>query len=73
MSPGSQTPALDEKELLVALSEEARQILAELEKSGVSLDAEAVKLLQYQRAYDATAKLISILDQVTQSTLAILP
>ncbi|MCU1260589.1 MAG: flagellar hook-associated protein FlgK, partial [Bryobacterales bacterium] len=41
--------------------------------SGVSLDAEAVKLLQYQRAYDATAKLISILDQVTQSTLAILP
>ena len=40
--------------------------------SGVSLDTEAVKLTQYQKAYSASAKLITILDQITQTTLDIL-
>ena len=38
--------------------------------SGVSLDGEAVKLLQYQKSYEALAKLITVLDQVTQSVIA---
>ena len=33
--------------------------------SGVSLDQEAVSITSYQRAYEASAKLISILDQLT--------
>ena len=40
--------------------------------SGVSLDAEAVKLTEFQKAYSASAKLISVIDQITQSTLDIL-
>ncbi len=40
--------------------------------SGVSLDTEAVRLLQYQKAYSASAKVISVLDQITQTTLDIL-
>lgn len=41
--------------------------------SGVSLDQEAVNLVQYQRAYEATSKLITVIDQVLQSVLSILP
>jgi len=40
--------------------------------SGVSLDTEAVNLIALQKSYDATAKLISVLDQITQSTIDIL-
>jgi flagellar hook-associated protein 1 FlgK len=40
--------------------------------SGVSLDTEAVNLMQFQKAYDATAKLVTVLDQITQSTINIL-
>ena len=40
--------------------------------SGVSLDAEAVRLTQFQKAYSASAKLITVLDQIAQSTLDIL-
>jgi len=37
--------------------------------SGVSLDEEAVRLVEYQRAYEATAKLVSVLDQLSQETI----
>ncbi|MDQ6677055.1 MAG: flagellar hook-associated protein FlgK [Acidobacteriota bacterium] len=50
-------------------STQAQALRARL--SGVSLDAEAVRLIEYQKAYNATAKLISVLDQITQSTLDI--
>jgi flagellar hook-associated protein 1 FlgK len=51
-----------------------KQLLAQArsqrsESSGVSLDEEAVKLVEYQRAYEATAKLVSILDQLSQTTI----
>ncbi len=49
---------------------QARSLQSQL--SGVSLDTEAVRLVQYQKAYDATAKLINVLDQVTQSALSII-
>jgi flagellar hook-associated protein 1 len=40
--------------------------------SGVSLDEEAAILIQFQRAYEATSRLIVILDQLSQDTINIL-
>lgn len=40
--------------------------------SGVSLDQEAMVMIQFQRAYDANSKLITILDQLTQDAINIL-
>jgi flagellar hook-associated protein 1 FlgK len=39
--------------------------------SGVSLDEEAINLLQYQRAYEAAARFLRIADEMTQTILAI--
>jgi len=33
----------------------------------VSLDEQAVRLVEYQRAYESTAKLVTILDQLTRN------
>lgn len=41
--------------------------------SGVSLDQEAVSLLQFQRGYQATAQVLTILNNLADSTLAIIP
>jgi flagellar hook-associated protein 1 len=40
--------------------------------SGVSLDTEAVNLIQFQKSYAATAKLITVLNEVTQTTIDML-
>jgi flagellar hook-associated protein 1 FlgK len=37
--------------------------------SDVSLDEEATRLMTYQRAYEATAKLVTTLDSLTQTTI----
>ena len=42
------------------------------EASGVSLDEEAVNLMSFQKAYQATSRLISILNELTQTTIDIL-
>ena len=42
-------------------------------QSGVSLDEEAAKLLQFQQAYQAAAKMITVLDNLTQTLLNIAP
>ncbi|MCU1235906.1 MAG: flagellar hook-associated protein FlgK [Candidatus Solibacter sp.] len=39
---------------------------------GVSLDEEATVLMQFQRAYQANAKFLSVLDQLTQTAIDIL-
>jgi flagellar hook-associated protein 1 FlgK len=39
--------------------------------SGVSLDEEAVNLLQYQRAYEAAARFLKIADELTQTILSL--
>ena len=39
------------------------------QQSGVSLDAEAVNLVAFQRAYEANSKLVSVLDQITLDTI----
>jgi flagellar hook-associated protein 1 FlgK len=40
--------------------------------SGVSLDEEATILVEFQRAYQATSKFITVLDQLTQTTIDML-
>ena len=35
--------------------------------SGVNVDEEAVKMLEYQRAYQASARFISVVDKVLES------
>ena len=37
--------------------------------SSVSLDEEATQLVQFQRGYQATARLVSILNDLTQTTI----
>ncbi|MBM3773628.1 MAG: flagellar hook-associated protein FlgK [Acidobacteria bacterium] len=37
--------------------------------SGVSLDEEAVRMVEFQRAYQATTEVIRIIDELTQATL----
>ena len=37
--------------------------------SGVSLDTEATNLIQFQKSYDAAAKLVTVLDTITQTTI----
>ena len=40
--------------------------------SGVSLDEEATRLIQFQRAYQASAQLLSVLDQLTGTVINLL-
>jgi flagellar hook-associated protein 1 FlgK len=41
--------------------------------SGVSLDQEATTLIQFQRAYEANARLLTVLNQLTEDMINILP
>jgi flagellar hook-associated protein 1 FlgK len=45
---------------------------ARQQQSGVSLDTEAINITSYQRAYEASARLVSIIDQLTQEEVQIL-
>jgi len=49
---------------IVAQAKEWRQ-----QVSGVSLDEEAVLMLQYQRSYQAAAKMVTTLDEMTQTLI----
>ncbi|HWQ56124.1 MAG TPA: flagellar hook-associated protein FlgK [Bryobacteraceae bacterium] len=49
---------------------QARAVREEI--SGVSLDEEAILLLEYQRAYQAAAQLISVLDELTETAVNLL-
>jgi flagellar hook-associated protein 1 len=40
--------------------------------SGVSLDEEAIRLMEFQRAYQANARIVQILDQLTEETVNML-
>lgn len=53
-----------------ALLVQARSLRSEV--SGVDLDEEAAAMVQYQRAYQAAARLITVLDELTETTLAML-
>jgi flagellar hook-associated protein 1 len=52
---------------MVAQARELRQ-----QSSGVSLDEEAVHLLEFQRSYQAAAKLVTALDTLTQTVIAMI-
>jgi len=41
--------------------------------SGVDLNAEATKVLEYQRAYQASAKILTVIDSLTQTVLGLIP
>ena len=46
---------------------QARELRHEI--SGVSLDEEAIRLIEFQRAYQASARLVTILSDLTEETL----
>jgi flagellar hook-associated protein 1 FlgK len=51
-----------------------KQLLTQAEtqrsdSQGVSLDEEAIRLVQYQRAYQAAARLVSVLDNLSEITV----
>jgi flagellar hook-associated protein 1 len=58
------TDGSDLQTQLVAQAQTLRE-----QASGVSLDEEAVILIQFQRAYQAAVKMISILDDLTETTV----
>jgi flagellar hook-associated protein 1 FlgK len=41
--------------------------------SGVSLDQEAENLIEFQRAYQANAKMLTVLDSLTNTLMNIIP
>jgi flagellar hook-associated protein 1 FlgK len=52
----------------VAQSENLRQ-----QSSGVNLDQEAINLVQFQRAYDANSRFVSVIDQITSDLINMIP
>lgn len=61
------TEARDGQDLQKGLLSQARSLRGEL--SGVSLDEEAVLLVEFQRAYQANARLFSVLNDLTQEAV----
>jgi flagellar hook-associated protein 1 len=61
------TNQLQLQQAAVAQAQNLRQ-----QMSGVSLDEEATTLVQFQRAYEANSKLLTVLDQLTETTINIL-
>lgn len=58
--------ALQTQQLILAQAQAQRDSV-----SGVSLDEEAINLLQYQKAYEAAAKFLRIADEMTQTILSL--
>jgi flagellar hook-associated protein 1 FlgK len=59
----------DESRASVLVSH-ARDLRAQI--SGVSLDEEAVNLVEFQRAYEANANVVKIVDELLENVLALL-
>jgi flagellar hook-associated protein 1 FlgK len=53
---------------LVTQAQQQRQT-----QSGVSLDEEAAKMLQFQQAYQAVGKLVGVLNELTQTVINMIP
>lgn len=58
--------ALSTQQLILAQAQAQRDSV-----SGVSLDEEAVNLLQYQKAYEAAARFLKVADEMTQTILSL--
>jgi flagellar hook-associated protein 1 FlgK len=50
---------------------QAQNMLSQV--SGVSLDTEAVQLTDFQNAYEATSKMVTILNDLTETTINLIP
>ena len=59
--------AKNDQDFKTQMVAQARSLRSEL--SGVSLDEEAILLLQYQRAYQANAKMVTVLTDLTQTVI----
>jgi len=70
-SVGSQLQTATNEQQVAQASVAQAQNLRQQE-SGVNLDQEAMTLLQYQRAYDANSRLISVLNQISQDAINII-
>jgi flagellar hook-associated protein 1 FlgK len=57
---------LDSQESLLTQARSLRE-----EVSGVSLDAEAAKLVQFQRNYEAVGRLLTVLDELTETIIGL--
>ncbi len=62
--------ATEDKSTHQQLLAQARSLRDQI--SGVSLDQEAVHLIEFQRAYQATAQMVSVLNELTQTTIDLL-
>ncbi len=62
--------ARQDQDLAVQTTAQARSLRQTF--SGVSLDQEAITMTQFQRAYQAAAKIISVLDEMTETTVNLL-
>jgi flagellar hook-associated protein 1 FlgK len=58
--------ALATQQMILAQTQSQRDAV-----SGVSLDEEAINLLQYQKAYEAAAKFLKVADEMTQVVLSL--
>jgi len=69
---GSQlSDATNLQEVQQGLLAQARNLRQQV--SGVSLDEEAAILVEFQRAYQANSKFMTVLDQLTQTTINLIP
>lgn len=66
LSDANSASTADQTALTTAQTNQQRQ-------SGVSLDQEAVNVTSYERAYQANAQVVSILNQLTQDVINIIP
>lgn len=57
----------DAQDLLTQAQQQRKQ------DTGVSIDAEATKLLQFQQAYQAVGKMVTVLDGLTQTLMNMVP
>jgi flagellar hook-associated protein 1 FlgK len=64
---GQLNDATDQSQVQQSLVAQAKSLRQQA--SGVSLDEEATTLIEFQRAYQAVSKLITVLDQLTQTTI----
>ncbi|HXS94817.1 MAG TPA: flagellar hook-associated protein FlgK [Candidatus Limnocylindrales bacterium] len=62
--------ATDEQQVQQSAVAQAQNLRKQ--SSGVDLDQEAITLVQFQQAYEANSKLVSVLNQLTQDVLNIL-
>ena len=58
--------AIDSRSQMLAQARTMRDAV-----SGVSMDEEAVALVQFQRAYQATARMVSVLDEISKMAVNI--